>query len=71
MLVVTIIIAAVVSAFAGGTVSGTKATPQMALQGTYSQTNGMTITHSGGDAVTLQSVDFMTTPSEMMRGSMP
>ncbi|HNX16964.1 MAG TPA: type IV pilin N-terminal domain-containing protein [Methanoregula sp.] len=66
MLVVTIIIAAVVSAFAGGLGNSQKTTPQLTIAGTYSQTNGMTITHTGGDSVALSSVNFMTTPSEMM-----
>jgi len=66
MLVVTIIIAAVVSAFAGGLGSSQKTTAQATISGTYSQSNGMTISHTGGDSVALSSVNFMTTPSEMM-----
>jgi FlaG/FlaF family flagellin (archaellin) len=66
MLVVTIIIAAIVSAFSGGMASSQKATPSMVLQGQYSQTSGMTITHAGGDPVALSEVTFVTVPSELM-----
>jgi flagellin-like protein len=64
MLVVTIIIAAVVSAFAGGVVGGTSKTPQAAIQGTYSQTKGMTITHSGGDAIPLATTTIYVRPTK-------
>lgn len=66
MLVVTIIIAAVVSAFAGGVSSSEKKIPTVSIKGTYSQANGMTLTHAGGDTVSLMDVNFMTTPSETM-----
>jgi hypothetical protein len=66
MLVVTIIIAAVVSAFAGGLVSAPKNTYQVTLKGTYSQANGLTITNAGGDVIPLSRVNFMTTPSDDM-----
>lgn len=66
MLVVTIIIAAVVSAFAGGLADSSEKTPQLTFTGTYSQENGMTITHGSGDAVALSAVNFMTTPSAIM-----
>jgi hypothetical protein len=65
MLVVTIIIAAVVSAFAGGLGSSQKSVGQMSISGTYSQANGMTITDTGGDTIPLSAINFMTTPSEM------
>lgn len=51
MLVVVIIIAAIVSGFAGGMVSGQKKVPQATIQATFSQSNGMTITHAGGDVL--------------------
>ena len=51
MLVVTIIIAAVVSAFAGGLTESTSKAPQVVLKGTYSQTDGLTLSHQGGDAI--------------------
>lgn len=51
MLVVTIIIAAVVSAFAGGLTETTSKAPQVSLKATYSQTDGLTMSHQGGDAI--------------------
>ncbi len=51
MLVVTIIIAGVVSAFAGGLTESTDKAPQIMLKGTYSQTDGLTISHQGGDPI--------------------
>jgi flagellin-like protein len=51
MLVVTIIIAAVVSAFAGGAVSGQAKTPQATIQAKYSQLTGLQISHAGGDPI--------------------
>jgi archaeal type IV pilus assembly protein PilA len=64
MLVATIIIAAVVSAFAGGMVSGTSKTPQATIQGAYSQSKGMTITHSGGDAIPLGTTTIYVRPTK-------
>jgi archaeal type IV pilus assembly protein PilA len=63
MLVVTIIIAAIVSAFAGGAVSGTSKVPQATIQGTYSQSTGMTISHTGGDAIPLSTTKVLVRPS--------
>ncbi len=57
MLVVTIIIAGVVSAFAGGLTDSTDKAPQVMLKGTYSQTDGLTISHQGGDAVGVADTD--------------
>jgi len=51
MLVVTIIVAAVVSAFAGGLTESTSKAPQVILKGTYSQTDGLALSHQGGDAI--------------------
>jgi archaeal type IV pilus assembly protein PilA len=66
MLVVTIIIAAVVSAYAGGIASSPKkAMPNLGIEATYSQTTGMTISHMRGDPVALSQIDFRTTPSEL------
>ncbi len=65
MLVVTIIIAALVSAFAGSFANSQEKPPQLSLKGTYSQTDGMTITHAGGDPIALKTVNFMTTPSDL------
>jgi len=63
MLVVTIIIAALVSAFSGGAVSGTQKAPSAVIQATYSQSNGMTIANNGGDAIPLGSTTIMVQPS--------
>jgi FlaG/FlaF family flagellin (archaellin) len=64
MLVVTIIIAAVVSAFAGGLVGGTTKAPTATIQATYSQSHGMTITHSGGDAIPLSTATIYVRPTK-------
>jgi len=58
MLVVTIIIAAVVSAFAGGAVSGQKKTPQASITGKYSIANGLEISHAGGDPLATNDLVF-------------
>jgi FlaG/FlaF family flagellin (archaellin) len=63
MLVVTIIIAAVVSAFAGGLSTGTTKAPQMTITATFSQSSGMTITHNGGDTVSTKNAHFVVTPT--------
>lgn len=68
MLVVTIIIAALVASFAGGLATTSEATPQLAIKATYSQSGGMTITHAGGDAISLVGTKFMTTPSDLFGG---
>lgn len=52
MLVVTIIIAAVVSAFAGGLGSAQNKAPQATISGTYSQSHGLTFSHDGGEGLT-------------------
>lgn len=64
MLVVTIIIAAVVSAFSGGLAKETTKTPQVRLAGTYSVGQGMTIEHTGGDPVGTSSLKFLVHPGE-------
>jgi len=66
MLVITIIIAAVVSGFAGSMTSSIKITPQATITAEYSQANGMMITHAGGDALPLSEIKFSTMPSEIM-----
>lgn len=66
MLVVTLIIAAIVSGFAGSMVSSTSLTPQAIVTAEYSQANGMIITHSGGDSIPLSNVKFATMPGEVM-----
>ena len=63
MLVVTIIIAALVSAFSGGAASGTQKAPTATIQGTYSQMYGMTITNNGGDAIPMSTTKILVRPS--------
>jgi len=52
MLVVTIVIAAIVSAFAGGLGSAQSKAPQATISGTYSQSHGLMFSHDGGDGLT-------------------
>lgn len=59
MLVVTIIIAAVVSAFAGGMSGSQKSVPQMILKGYYSQSDGMRLEHNGGDVLSTQDLNVI------------
>jgi len=60
MLVVTIIIAAIVSAFGGGLASSQSKTPQAKISATFSVSDGMTITHAGGEAIPLDNLVFIT-----------
>ena len=66
MLVVTLIIAAIVSGFAGSLTHSVSTTPQAIVTAEYSQANGMIITHSGGDSLPLSNVKFSTMPGEVM-----
>lgn len=66
MLVVTIIIAAVVSAFAGGMGSAQQQVPQATLKADYSQSEGITISHGGGDTLTIGEFKIYLTPSSNM-----
>ena len=63
MLVVTIIIAAVVSAFAGGLSTGSNKMPQMTITASFSNSTGMAITHNGGDSINTLSTKFIVTPT--------
>lgn len=63
MLVVTIIIAAVVSSFAGGLADSTEKTPVAIVTGTYSQTNGLYLTMQSGDPIYLNNIDLVVKPS--------
>ena len=63
MLVVTIIIAAVVSAFAGG-FSSTDSTPEMSLSATFSQSNGLIMYHDGGDSLITKDLQVIARKSE-------
>jgi hypothetical protein len=64
MLVVTIIIAAVVSAFAGGLSDSQDIAPQVTIKAEYSQEDGMTIYHNGGDTLTIGEFKILLTPSK-------
>ena len=63
MLVVTIIIAAIVSAFPGGLATGTSKAPQMTMNATFSNSSGMTIMHQGGDSISTLTTHFVVTPT--------
>ncbi len=63
MLVVTIIIAAVVSAYAGGLSSGKDKSPQLQIRASYSQSEGIKIEHMGGDAISTTQTVVMVRPS--------
>jgi flagellin-like protein len=69
MLVVTIIIAAVVSGFAGGLVGTQQKTPQATIKVEYSQSRGMTISHTGGDPLTTSDIYVMLRPSRMIENA--
>lgn len=58
MLVVTIIIAAVVSAFAGGMQTSTEKAPQLTISCAYSQSGGFSVSHNGGDSVGTRTVEI-------------
>jgi Uncharacterized protein conserved in archaea len=58
MLVVTIIIAAIVSAFAGGITSGQKNVPQATIKADFSILDGFKIHHTGGDSIPMNDVQF-------------
>jgi len=58
MLVVTIIIAAIVSGFAGGLTGGQSKPLQAKITGTFSISDGMTITHAGGDSLATKDLVF-------------
>ncbi|MDO8871694.1 MAG: type IV pilin N-terminal domain-containing protein [Methanoregula sp.] len=66
MLVVTIIIAAVVSAFAGGMGSSQDKTPQVTIKAEYSVADGMTLYHNGGDTLAVGDFQILLTPSSNM-----
>lgn len=64
MLVVVIIIAAVVSAFAGGLSGSQEKSPIITFRGTFSQSDGLTIEHAGGDAIATATTNVMVRPSK-------
>jgi len=63
MLVVTVIIAAVVSAFAGGMAETQSKTPQVTLNAKYAQSEGLTIYHEGGDTLGIGDFKLLIHPS--------
>ena len=60
MLVVTIIIAAVVSGFSGGLVKTQTKVPQATITSTFSVTSGLAITHAGGDPIPTSGIIIQT-----------
>jgi FlaG/FlaF family flagellin (archaellin) len=61
MLVVTIIIAAVVSGFAGGLIGNSQKIPQATIKGVFSQSGGMQIIDTGGDTLSGANLMFTVT----------
>lgn len=64
MLVVTIIIAAVVSGFAGGLVSGQSKVPQAQISGKFSVSDGFLIKHNGGDPLPTNKINIIIRDSD-------
>lgn len=64
MLVVTIIIAALVSSFAGGLGSSTETTPTVTFTVDFSRANGLVLTSTGSSSV-LSTNDFVVTASKV------
>ncbi len=64
MLVVTIIIAALVSAFAGNMATADDSVPKATIIGTYSQSTGLTMTHKGGDGLFIADIEILVRPSD-------
>ncbi len=60
MLVVTLIIAGVVSAFGGGLVSTTAPTPQASITGSLTVGSPLVLTHHGGDSIVGSSLGVKT-----------
>ncbi len=58
MLVVTIIIAAVVSAFSGGMIGDQNKVPKATIRATFSISDGMKIIHTGGDPLPIHTTVF-------------
>ena len=62
MLVATIIVAAIVAAFAGGMAAEVDSSPNIIITGTYSQTDGLILKHVSGDSVS--GVDIYVRPAD-------
>ena len=58
MLVVTLIIAGVVSAFGGGLVSTTSATPQASISSSLTFNDVLKVQHNGGESIPTTSMDI-------------
>ena len=58
MLVVTLIIAGVVSAFGGGLVSTTSATPQASISSSLTYDDVLKVQHNGGESIPTSSIDI-------------
>ncbi len=69
MLVVTIIIAAVVSGFAGSIGGADSKVPQATIKAEYSQSGGMKIIHSGGDPMETKDIRIQLHPSSMIENA--
>ncbi len=63
MIVVTVILAGAVSSFSGGFVKNAGTPTQAVIKADYSQTNGMTITHIGGDVVNTLGTKIIVSPT--------
>jgi len=59
MLVVTIIIAAIVSGFAGGMIQTDDKAPQATIQGKFSQSTGLELIHTGGDELVTKDIQII------------
>lgn len=64
LLVVTIIIAAVVSAFGGSLMESDGKAPQASITGRYSQYNGLTMTHNDGESLQVDDIYVVLRPSD-------
>jgi archaeal type IV pilus assembly protein PilA len=64
MLIVTVIVAALVSAFGGNLMQTEKKVPQASFSGHYSQMNGLSMTHTGGDSLETQDIQVIIRPSD-------
>lgn len=64
MIVVTVIIAAVVSGFAGSLVQGQSKVPQAQVSGKLSISDGFSIKHNGGDPLTTSKINFIIRDSD-------
>lgn len=59
MLVVTIVIAAIVSGFAGGMIQTDDKAPQATIQGKFSQSTGLELIHTGGDELVTKDIQII------------